>query len=288
MLLLGNVYISGSVFNATITATGSIQVSGNVIGSKLYSGYFGVMFNRLYNTTKTLCERMEKLLTAAKMLNQALESRQQSVGYGQILLLLIESKFTDIIRHINDLLFVISNIQQIQKDDIQKLKMMSETLLAPNKILELGSYSFINSYSALLHTTYQEIAGMQEEQGSTRIGQCQNSEIKSNGDILIFREGVLSSQLFSTGSIVFKHEKGVCRGSLLEARESIIAKVVGGETGAACTIKAEKVIYVKQMFSGRVCVGQYCRDIFEYMENMQFNLSNLKPKPLSVMNNTVS
>lgn len=53
---LGNVYVEGSVYNSTITATGSIVVKGNVVNSNLYSGYFGVMYNRIFNCSKLLIE----------------------------------------------------------------------------------------------------------------------------------------------------------------------------------------------------------------------------------------
>lgn len=53
---LGNVYVEGSVYNSTITATGSIVIKGNVVNSKLYSGYFGVMYNRIFNGSKLLID----------------------------------------------------------------------------------------------------------------------------------------------------------------------------------------------------------------------------------------
>jgi uncharacterized protein (DUF342 family) len=49
---LGNVYITGNVYNSTITATGSIIIKGNVTNSHLYSGYFG-----LYLTDSTLKQK---------------------------------------------------------------------------------------------------------------------------------------------------------------------------------------------------------------------------------------
>lgn len=93
---LGNVYVSGSVYNSTITATGSILVKGNVVNSKLYSGYFGVMYNRIYNFSKQLIEECKVLQNATQMLVQAVQSHKKSVKYGQAVLLLLESKFQKI------------------------------------------------------------------------------------------------------------------------------------------------------------------------------------------------
>ncbi|MDF2723478.1 MAG: hypothetical protein K0Q59_3153 [Paenibacillus sp.] len=275
---LGNVYVYGSVFNATITATGSIHVRGNVLGSKLYSGYFGVMFNRLYNSSKMLSEHIEKLQVAARMLEEALESRQQTVRFGQIVLLLIESKLKDIPAAIKELLSVVSNIQHIKKEEYKKLMEMSELFFQPAKLLELATYSFIQSFLALLRETHQEVARMQEVKVQIMINQCHNSELKSNGDIVIQRDGVLLSDLYSAGNILFQNDSAVCRGSKLESDGMISAKIIGGQTGVNTLLKAKKQIIVKKMYAGRVCVGKYCTDIYDLVENKTFDANNVKHK----------
>ncbi|GIP36924.1 hypothetical protein J31TS4_02040 [Paenibacillus sp. J31TS4] len=273
---LGNVYVYGSVFNATITATGSIHVRGNVLGSKLYSGYFGVMFNRLYHSSKTLSEHIEKLLAAARMLEQALESRQQTIRFGQIVLILMESKLKDIPTAVRELLTVISNIQHIKKEEYQKLVEMSGMIFQPAKLLETATYSFFQSFLALLRDTHQEVARMQEEKVQIMINQCHNSELKSNGDIIIQQDGVLLSDLYSAGNILFLHDSAVCRGAKLEAEGVISAKVVGGQTGVNTLLKAKKQIKIKKMYAGRLCVGRYCKDIYDVVENKTFDAYNMK------------
>jgi uncharacterized protein (DUF342 family) len=273
---LGNVYVYGSVYNATITATGSIHVRGNVIGSKLYSGYFGVMFNRLYHTSKLLSEKIEQLISAAQVLAQVLEQKKQTIRYGQIILLLIENKFKDIPAKINDLVSLISNIQHLKKEEYQKLKERSEIFSQRFLLLEKASLSFMQGFLALLRGTFEEVARMQEDKVQTIINQCHKSELKSNGDITILREGVLLSDLFSAGNITFNHELAVCRGSKLEAEGSIIAKIIGGETGANTTLKANRQVTVKKMYAGRVCVGRFCMDIFDLIEDKTFDVFSIK------------
>jgi hypothetical protein len=273
---LGNVYVFGCVYNATITATGSIHVRGNVLGSKLYSGYFGVMFNRLYNTSKALSEQMEKLLAAATMLEQALAAKRQSVRFGQLVLLLMENKFPEIPSTMKELLAVVANIQHIKKKEYEGLQEMSVMFLQPARMVELATLSNVQGLIALLRDTHQEVARMQESSVKIMINQCHNSELKSNGDINIEREGVLLSDLFSTGNIQFKQEYSVCRGSRLEADGAISAKIVGGMTGTAAFLKAKRQVAVKKMYSGRVCVGRYSTDIFETIENRTFMMNNMK------------
>jgi hypothetical protein len=273
---LGNVYISGSVFNSTITATGSIHVRGNVIGGKLYSGYFGVLFNRLYHTSKILSGHIEKLLAASKILEQALESKNLTVRYSQIVQLLIENKIKEIPSASKELLSVISNIQHINKAEYQKLKEITEIFYQPAKLLETASYSFIKNFLSLLQETHMNVTRMQEDKVRININQCHNSEMKSNGDIIIHREGVLLSDLYSAGNITFIHEFAVCRGAVLEADGMISAKIVGGHTGVKTELKAKKQIDVRKMYNGRVCVGRYCTDISDLVENTVFNKTPAK------------
>ena len=275
---LGNVYVYGSVYNATITATGSIFVKENVMGSKLYSGYFGVMFNRLYHTSKVLSEKVEKLLIAAKMLEQALESKKQVVRFGQIVVLLIENKFKDMIPTVKDLLSVISNIQHFKKEDYQKLKEVCEIFFHPARLLESASSSVMQSMLAMLQNTHQDVARMQEDKVHISIMQCHNSELKSNGDILVYRDGVILSDLYSAGNIIFKHELAVCRGSQLDAGDWISAKIIGGQTGANTILKAKRRVSVTKMFSGRVCIGRHCTDIYELIENKTFDVRNMRQR----------
>lgn len=273
---LGNVYVYGSVYNSTITATGSIYVRGNILGSKLYCGYFGVLFNRLYNTSKMLDESIEKLLAASKILLQVLEKKQQRVRFGQIVILLIENKFTEIPNTINELLTVISNIQHLKKEENNRLQHVLEVFTSPTKLIELASPSFIQMAHSLLRETHEEMARLQEDHTEIRFNQCHNSEIKSNGDILVLREGVILSDLYAANDIAFRHETAVCRGSRLEAGGGIHAKIIGGETGVSTLLTAKRKVTVKKMYFGRICIGKYCIDIDHIVENQTFDIQHMK------------
>lgn len=273
---LGNVYVYGHVFNSTITATGSINVRGNVISSRLYSGYFGVLFNRLYHTSKQLCDSIEKLLAASKLLEEALEAKRQPVRFGQIVQLLLETKMRDILPAIKELQFVISNIRNIRQTEYEKLKEISEMFTKPTKLIESATREFVQGFLALLQDTHGEVARMQEEQVEISINQCQGGELKSNGDIVIHRDGVLLCELFSARNIVFLSEQGICRGSRLDAGDSIRASIVGGQTGAISVLKARRKVQIRKMYSGRICVGKYCKDVFEPIEQTIFDVQALK------------
>jgi Icc-related predicted phosphoesterase len=277
---LGNVYVQGNVFGATITATESIIIRGNIMNSRLYSGYFGVIYNRLFNTTSQLLTQMMSLTEAAKTLMGLIADKEQQVNPGRIMLLLLESKFTDIPKTIKEILTVIANIHNIDRESLLDLKDKLEWFLHPLKLVEIDSMDVFIYIQKLLEKTCQSINRMQEISSKIDIQQCHLSVLKSNGDIQIRREGVLKSDLYSKNNIVFYEDRSVCRGSRLEADGIISAMNVGGQTCSGIYLKSGKKIVVKNIHSGRVCIGKYCRDIFESLTNTTFDEKFMKKKPV--------
>ncbi|MDG0811223.1 FapA family protein [Cohnella rhizosphaerae] len=74
---LGNIYVYGHVFRATLSATGNVYLKGNAIGSHIYCGHYGVLFNRLYKGARALTESIRKLLEAFKQLGQAIGDKKR-------------------------------------------------------------------------------------------------------------------------------------------------------------------------------------------------------------------
>jgi hypothetical protein len=267
---LGNIYVAGSVYNSTLTATGSIAVKGNVFGSNLYSGYFGMLYNRLYNSAKQLMDILEKMMQSAKMLLTEISRKNMQVRYGQVLILIIESNYQQVWDVMKELLGVISNIQSYNKDALQQLKYYLELFLQPTKVVEMMTAPRMEDSLRVLKETFMSVALSQESNVQININQAQNSTLKSNGDILIRKEGVIQCDLYSAGNIIFFLDNSVCRGSKLEAGDTISAMYVGGITGVGTSLKAAKKVIVKRMFEGRVIVGRQSIDIFEPIEEKTF------------------
>ncbi|AOZ93605.1 DUF342 domain-containing protein [Paenibacillus crassostreae] len=268
---LGNIYVAGSVFNSTLTATGSIAVKGNVFGSNLYSGYFGMLYNRLYNNSKQLMDILEKMMQSAKMLLSEISKKNMQVRYGQVLLLVIESNYQQVWDVLKELMGVISGIQSYNKDALQELNNYLELFLQPTKIVEIMTAPRMEDFLRVLKKAFMRVALSQESQVQININQGQNSTLKSNGDILIRKEGVIQCDLYSARNIIFFLDNSVCRGSKLEAGDTISAMYVGGITGVVTSLKATKKVIVKKMFEGRVIIDRQSMDIFEPIEEKTFD-----------------
>lgn len=272
---LGNIYVFGGVFNATLSATGSIFINGNIIGSKVYSGYFGVLFNRLYKISESLTKQLKLLLDASLVLESAIKSKNHEIRYAQIILLLLENKFKEIPKEIRELLAVISSVEQINKQEFESLKSSLMLFLMPSILLQKASYDTIHAVHTLLTKTYEDVARMQETDVQIKINQCYYSTLKSNGDIYVQREGVMQSELYSLGNITFYGEASVCRASKLEAEGIISAENVGNDAGSKTVLKAKKKIMVKKMLSGRVCIDRYCAEILETCEDLSIDAESI-------------
>lgn len=273
---LGNVYVSGNVYRSTVTATGSITVKGNSIGGNLYSGYFGVVFNRLYSGSKKLAKLLQDLIDASKLLIGIIEAKGKKIPLGQVVNMVIENKFKEVPTTVKEIIGCIVNIQNINANELQSLKEKLELFLYPLRIVELKSFSHLYSILNLIQETFQSIERMQESHVQVEVNQCHLTNIKSNGDILIRRDGVLQSQLYSKGNIIFFGADSVCRGSQLEAGDTICAMYVGGESGGHTLLKAGKKVTLKKITYGRVGVGRYWKDFIEPEENLVLYTNGLE------------
>ncbi|WP_281884363.1 FapA family protein [Paenibacillus sp. YYML68] len=273
---LGNVYVSGNVYRSTITATGSIVVKGNCLGGQLYSGYFGVIFNRLYSGSKKLAGMLKDMLEAAKLLIGIIEAKGKSIRVGQVINMVIENKFKEIPTIVREIIGCIMNIQNINAKELDSLKERLELLLHPLRIVELQAFSQLYSIQHLIQDTFQSIERMQESLVQIEVSQCHLTTIKSNGDILIRRDGVVQSQLYSKGNIIFYGAEAVCRGSQLEAGDTICAMYVGGESGGQTLLKAGKKVTLKKITFGRIGVGRFWRDFIEPDEHLVLHTNGLE------------
>ncbi|MCZ8523656.1 MULTISPECIES: FapA family protein [Paenibacillus] len=260
---LGNVYIFGNAYQATVTATGSIQATGNIVKSHFYSGYYGVLFNRLYINCKALNEVLAHLIQASQLLMSVIESKGQIVRIGQVLMTLIESKFKEIPKTAADTLACVKSIQRLASKEMNELRDQITLLTDPRRILALDSFNLIYAIQNIVRETYDMVERMQEIGADIDVGQCYLSEAKATGDILIRKEGVLQSSLYSKGSITFFGRDAVCRGSQLDAQDTITAHVVGGDFGGETMLKAGRRITMHRMNPGKLCIGKLCRQILQ-------------------------
>ncbi|MFC3747405.1 flagellar assembly protein A [Paenibacillus sp. GCM10012306] len=264
---IGNVYIYGNVKNATIVATGSIWIHGDVVESRLYSGYHGVLNNRLYHLSKQILEEGNLLRKAAKVLAKKLENRQQPVNYGQVIQLLLDTKYKRFAILIPELLHVLSDIKHSYPQDIKQLKRLLEVFLQPDQFIGMLNDAVVESFLKLLKDMYNGITVMLESKVRIDLPYSDNSIIQSGGNITIYGKGTRQSNLQSDGDIAYTSRNAVCEDSNLEATGAITAQTVGGTSETNSVLKAGKRLVLHKMSGGRISVGGYSEEVTGLLEN---------------------
>ncbi|NUU60198.1 FapA family protein [Paenibacillus agri] len=263
----GNVYIFGSVREATISATGSILIRGNVTGSKLYAGLYGVLNNRGYHLSKQIMEEGILLRKAAKVLSQKLATRQRPVNYGQVIQLLLDTKYKQFTLLIPELLNILTNIKPTYHQDRKQLVRLLEVFLRPDQFIGLLNDAVLESFLKLLRDMYTYIARLEETKVRIDLPYSDSSIIHSGGNITLYGEGTRKSELLSDGDIAYTSSEAVCEDSNLEATGAITAQTVGGTSEAKSVLKAGKRLVLHKMSGGSISVGGYSEEVTRSLEN---------------------
>ncbi|HZG86114.1 FapA family protein [Paenibacillus sp.] len=253
---LGNTYVFGNVYGATITATGSIYISGNATNSYLYSGYFGVVYNRLYSYTKALGEQLESLLAAAAELERAVRAQGRTARVGHLLATLASAKFAGVPKTIQESLAALTHVRRTDGEEWGDLRRQLEAVSGPLGFLGLASAEPLERLRELASRSFETIERMQERQVTIQFAQCNGTTVKSNGDIAVTKEGTFQSRLFARDGIVFKSSGAVCRGGELEAGGLIALMSVGGQSGGEAVIRSNQRILAERIYMAKLCIGR--------------------------------
>ncbi|WP_173135853.1 flagellar assembly protein A [Paenibacillus tritici] len=182
---LGNVYVYGSVCQSTIVATGSIYISGQATGCCLYAGHPGVQQHRLHCLSSLLLTETDGLREAARQLAKNVESRQQSVKYGLVVMLLIEDKYSHIAGLISDLQAALSSMNGEFGPGTDQLLHLLEVFVHPGSFTEMITDSVLGSFSRLLRKLGEDIELLQEEHVIINLARSQGSLLESGGELLL-------------------------------------------------------------------------------------------------------
>jgi hypothetical protein len=213
------------------------------------------------------------LLQAARTLYAEVGRRGQSARFGQVVLLLMKTKFKEIQPRVRELLQVLVAVQRSTGGASNEFADDLNLMLSPAQMIESLDEPLLVRLQGSLEREHSFVNDMQQGDSRIELSRCQTSTVKSNGDLVIHREGVMQSDLYSTGSITFVHPVSVCRGSCLEAEERIDARIVGSAGGAPCILRARQSIHVHRMFEGQISVGTQHRNILTPVQDYTFGVS---------------
>ncbi|RXT06265.1 DUF342 domain-containing protein [Ammoniphilus sp. CFH 90114] len=260
---MGKVFVFGHVYHATIAATGGIHVQGNVVSSRMYSGLYGVDYSRLYMELKKVSEQAATFIEAVELLNQHLHENNQTVAMGRLLLTLLDQKFSHLPQLFHDLVVLTESIKSSAEHDFSHIRSKVEPYLKPQRMQEIRSIDELYAMQANLADMRQKIRSYEEKKAGIEVRQCHHSLLKATGDIRIKKEGIIQSDLYTEGNIIFYDRHSVCRGGSIIAEGSISAMKVGGEGSGRTQLTAGYRILAESIMESRICIRRQCRDIAE-------------------------
>jgi uncharacterized protein len=113
-----------------------------------------------------------------------------------------------------------------------------------NRILHLGplnirNYEELNDTVTIIDDKITQLSMNLTLPVDVVLDYCQDSIIKSSGNIIFTGKGQYVSQLEASDSILFQKEKSIARGGVIKAGKEIKCQVVGGPGGVATKLIVE-------------------------------------------------
>lgn len=262
-------FVGGGVYSSKLFSNGEITIRGNVIDSIIISGEVDIIRKKYINLLK---DYNEKILLLIQLVDKLLK-KYPDKKIGELVNMIIEQRIKDFQKlSINIVSFNIS----------RELKSSPIVEYIRSKILGLN----LLNLSSLMDIRYlQQIVEAEIEYWDNdtlipiniNIKYCQNSRIKSTGDIIISGEGEYNSRLHSLNNIKFENMSSSARGGVIKAEGNIEVGKVGSlgnvitrlEVAASGRVKA-RIAYTNTIIK----VGNQERVIDEPCKNLEAYLDD--------------
>lgn len=254
------ILIKQNVTDAEITANGDILVKGNVIHSSVAAGKEDVVTLEYLSDLKSMKNDVTKLISSISQLKD-MNLLQRNTRDGELIKTLLENKFKKLPQ--TSLKVAKRIMQQNQEDEL--------VFIIKHKILDLGplnivNYMELNDAVRIIDNKISTLEVNLTLPVDVKLDYCQDSIIKSSGNVIFSGKGQYVSQVAASDSVIFEHDKSVARGGVIQAGKEIRCKTVGGHGGVSTKLIVENNghIWAKIAYSNtRFIVGakEYILDV---------------------------
>jgi uncharacterized protein (DUF342 family) len=223
-----SIMVQNDVAEAEITASGDVVVKGNVFHSKVSAGKEDVTTLEFLNDLNSMKNDLVKIVSSIAQLKE-MNLLDKNTSDGELIKILLETKFKKLPQAA---IKVADRIAHSQNHEDELL------FIIKHRILELGPLSIVN-YEELNDAVTiidNKISNLQMELTlpvDVVLDYCQESIIKSSGNVIFTGKGQYVSQITASDSVIFKRDKSVARGGVIKAGKEIRCKAVGGHGGVA-------------------------------------------------------
>jgi len=228
------ILIKNNVAESEITANGDIVIKGNVIHSSVAAGKEDVLILEYLSDLNSMKNDLTKLLSSIRQLKE-MNLLERNTSDGELIKILLETKFKKLSQTSNKIAVRILKLEDFDDELVFIIK---------NKILELGplnikNYEELNDAVTIIENKISILSMNLTLPVDVSLDYCQDSIIKSSGNITFSGKGQYVSQIEASDSVIFQYEKSVARGGVIKAGKEIKCKIVGGLGGVATKLIVE-------------------------------------------------
>ncbi|MCJ7690698.1 MAG: FapA family protein, partial [Clostridiaceae bacterium] len=229
-----SILIKDNVAEAIISASGDIAIRGNIFHSAIYAGKEDVITQEYLSDLMSMKNDLEKIIASISQLKE-MNLLEKNTSDGELIKILLETKF-----------------KKLPKTAIKVLEQMSQleseedplVFIIKHKILNLGPlsiehYEELNDAVPIIDNKITKLSIDLTLPVDVVLDYCQDSIIKSSGNVIFSGKGQYVSQIHASNSVIFKKDKSVARGGLIKAGKEIKCKTVGGHGGVSTQLIVE-------------------------------------------------
>ncbi|MGG7147202.1 DUF342 domain-containing protein [Clostridium butyricum] len=247
------IFVGKNVESAKITAASNIKIQGNIINSTVVAGDYSFKKKKYLLNLNDARNMIRELHSAIIQINS--NSILGGRKVGELIKLLIESKYKDLISLCEDIIGYCS-IQGVYDSPI--------TSFINNKIKGFGPLNIVCEdelldFIDILSEECDELESFESNDADIDTEYIQASKLEALGSVFIHGKGQYNSEITALKNIEFLQEKSVCRGGVISAGKEIKLKTVGSEAGVNTILKVPKdgVITADIVYSNTVfCIGE--------------------------------
>ncbi|KGN03446.1 hypothetical protein Z969_00295 [Clostridium novyi A str. 4570] len=224
-----NLTVNRNVEHAKIYSKQDMDILGNVINSELYAGGNNISKLKKLNILEKLNSGINELISTVEHIKK-FNLLGKKVRDGEILKVLLENKFKYI-----DALCVEFSETLIETDNDEE-KLLSNFI--NKKLIGVGPLSIKNVKELHLLTirikkAIDYIKNSLSMPVTMSVSYCQDSILKSSGNIVITGKGEYVSEIISHENVEFIASGSIARGGTIKAEKEIKCKEVGSEGGVS-------------------------------------------------------
>ena len=268
----GNIYIDGNVYSSHIISSQNIYIKGNVINSYLFGGQHGLIQSEVYHLIQKLYLGFEKLDAALHQTIKFMTVKGMKIHEGQLLASLVEVKFPQIVEEAKKYQQFINRVEQYKISVLVEyimLKRMIHPFTNPPLIVNLCKKETLRSILFVLKQEISRLENMIEEESKVELRFSQQSNIRTNGEVLFTGEGMFNTEVFAGTNCVVNGPKAVIRGGKVQAVQTIVANEVGTILGSAPLLIAGTAVTVRELNNGKISIRNHLFECDQPIRNLK-------------------